>query len=125
METIEKLLKEILEQLKKTLNVSVVNTSVNGNDCTFTVYQTFPCSDDIYCIFVNPQTQALYALQNIGAWFWVKWSNGLQPDEYMVIPATNHLIRNRENCLGEFVGWRRKQELDEIPIVLESFNNPF
>jgi hypothetical protein len=117
----------ILAELRKTPTISVVNTVVNGNDCTFTIYQILPCSDDIYAVFIDrsqPQP-TLYALQNVGAQFWCKWSNGIDEDKYFLLPITNYLITDRENCLATYYKWCRQSELGNIPIVKEEFVNPF
>lgn len=118
-------LEQILFQLQKTPTISIANTVVNGQDCTFTIYQALPCASDIYCVFVNPQTQALYALQNTGSMFWIKWSNGILPDKYFLLPVTNYLIKDREACLNTFYKWCRQSEVGNIPIVKEEFINPF
>lgn len=115
----------ILAELRKTPNVSTINTVVNGNDAVFTIYQIMPCSPDIYCIFLNPETNQLYALQNIGSQFWGKLSSGIMQDIYFVLPITSYLINNREGCLATFYKWCRESELGEIPIVKEEFVNPF
>ena len=118
-------LEQILAELRKTPTISVVNTVVNGNDCQITIFQALPCSSDIYCIFINPENQAQYALQNTGAQFWCKWSNGIDADKYFLLPITSYLIKDRENCLATFYKWCRQSELGNIPIVKEEFINPF
>jgi hypothetical protein len=116
----------ILAELRKPPSVSVVNTVLNdGNDATFTIYQIMPCSPDIYCIFQNPETRSLYALQNVGSQFWAKLSNGIMDDLYFLLPITNYLIQNRENCLRTFYKSCRESELGNIPIIKEEFINPF
>ena len=125
MDNIELLLSQILAELHKTPNISVVNTVLNGQDAVITIYQILPCASDIYCVFLDPENNSLYALQNTGSMFWAKLNNGLAPDRYFMLPITNYLIENREACLATFVKWCRQSDLGEIPIRLERFVNPF
>lgn len=118
------ILESILAELKSP-SIATFNTVINDNDCAFTVYQVMPCSSDIYCVFQNPKTKELYALQNTGAAFWIKWSNGLEPDKYFLLPVTSYLIQDREGCMNTFYKWCRQSELGDIPIVKEEFVNPF
>lgn len=114
----------ILAELRKTPNISVVNTVINRQDAQFTIYHVLPCSTDIYCVFLNPETNTLYALQNTGSAFWGKltYEGG---EKYFLLPITSYLINDREACLTTFVKWCRQSELGEIPIRLEQFVNPF
>ena len=121
----ERLLSQILVELQKTPNISVVNTVLNGQDAVSTIYQILPCASDIYCVFIDPENNSLYALQNTGSMFWAKLSNRLDTDRYFMLPITSYLIENREACLATFVKWCRQSELGQIPIRSEEFVNPF
>lgn len=125
MDNIELLLSQILAELHKTPNVSVVNTVLNKQDTVITIYQILPCASDIYCVFIDPENNSLYALQNTGSMFWAKLSNRLDTDLYFMLPITSYLIENREACLATFVKWCRQSELGQIPIRSEEFVNPF
>lgn len=125
MDNIEQLLSQILVELQKTPNISIVNTVLNGQDAVITIYRILPCASDIYCVFLDPENNSLYALQNTGSMFWAKLSNRLDTDRYFMLPITSYLIENREACLATFVKWCRQSELGEIPIRLEQFVNPF
>jgi hypothetical protein len=116
---------DILAQLKETPTISIVRTSVNNQNATFTIYQALPCSNDIYAVFIDFATNSLYALQNTGAQFWIKYSNDLGEAKYFLLPITNFLIQEREACLGSFVKSCRLAELGSIPIRKEQFVTPF
>lgn len=121
---IEQLLSQILVELQKTPNISVVNTVLNGQDAVITLFQQMPCSPDIYVVFVDRTDGSLYALQNIGSVFWGHIKYEIDKEEYILLPVTNYLIKNREKCIGDMVKWCRQSALGNIPIRAEEFYNP-
>lgn len=118
-------LESILAQLQKTPIISIVNTSINGQNATFIIYQAIECSDDIYVVFIDFTNNSLYALQNTGSQFWIKYNDDLGNAKYFLLPITNYLIQEREACLGSFVKSCRFADLNTIPIRKEQFITPF
>lgn len=118
-------LEQILTQLQKTPTISIVNTSVNGQNATFTIYQAIACANDIYAVFIDLSNNSLYALQNMGSQFWIKYSDDLGNAKYFLLPITNYLIQEREACLGSFIKSTRFTDLGSIPIRQEQFITPF
>lgn len=115
----------VLSQLQKALFVSEIKTILGGINVTFTIVQAMPCAPDIYAVF-RDSDGSFYALQNIGAQLWIKFSSGdFGENRYFVLPITNYLIENRENSLVSFVKSCRFGDLGDIPVRSEIFTNPF
>lgn len=125
METEQFLLEQICQNTKVHPYIAIINTVIRGNDAQFIIYQIIPCSPDIYCVFVDSETQQLYALQNVGSQCWGKLSTGVEEDIYFLLPITSYMVRSREDCLATFYKWCRESELGTIPIIKEEFINPF
>lgn len=102
-----------------------VLSTINGQNAIFTIKSVVPCSENIYCIFRDMDNN-LYAVQNMGcmAIGTLEYNDGsvLQ----FLLPVTKILIEKQAECLMFFVRWLRYSELPPgIPVVSESFNNPF
>lgn len=117
----------ILAEIKKKPPIAVIRTAYNGNDAYFTIIEVIPCLPDIYAVFFDPKDDSLYALQNVGSQFWVKFHNDLGEEntKHFLLPVTNFLMENRENCIKSFIKTCRLQDLREIPIREDSLINPF
>lgn len=112
-----------LEEIRKAVSPLAFKTVILGQDAILTVLNIMPCSDNIYCVFVD--AGELFAVQNMGAMIHGTLQYGSGQEISFLIPVTQILISNQEQALNQFVKWCRVDDLGNIPIRREFFDNPF
>lgn len=113
----------VLEEIRDAVRPLTFRTIISGQDATLTVLNVLPCSGNIYCIFI--EDDELFAVENTGAMIHGLLEYGSMQRISFLMPVTQILIRDQEHALNQFVRWCRLEDLGNIPIRRESFDNPF